>query len=285
MIDNILTVPNIYKDAYKKTVDDGIEHLKSKKIVVLGLCRNLENVIEKNIQKIINFVEKYCLEYKLVIFENDSSDNTKQKLLDLSKQNNNITILSQNFNRPQFGTVKDRARTEALAEYRNILKDYVKTNFSHYDYSIVIDTDFQDFNTDGVLNSFGWLHNQNHISAICGNSFEIKPFMYPHKPSLWNYDCWAFRSSWWEDLQFNELTEVYNYNQMLWFGMWILPPGSLPIRINSGFGGLCIYKTSYFIGGQYFGYDCEHVTFHYNISTNMDGFHMYLNPSQIMLLG
>ena len=180
--------------------------------------------------------------------------------------------------------MKDRARTEALAEYRNTLKDYVKTNFSDYDYSVVIDTDFQDFSIDGVLNSFGWLHNQNHISAICGNSFEIQPFLHSDKPSLCNYDSWAFRSSWWEDLERGELTDVYNYNPMLWFGMWILPRGSLPIKINSGFGGLCIYRTPYYISGQYFGDDCEHVTFHYNISANTDDFDMYLNPSQIMLL-
>lgn len=285
MIDNLLAIPDIYKDSYKKTIDDGIKHLKSKKIVILGLCRNLENVIENNVQKIVNFIEKYCLDYKFVIFENDSSDSTKQKLFDLSKQNNNIIILSQNFNRPHFVSVKNRARTEALAEYRNILKDYVKANLSHYDYSIVIDMDFQDFSIDGALNSFGWLHNQNHIAAMCGNSFKILPLLsYTHKPSLCNYDCWAFRASWWEDLQLNELTDVYNYDHMLWFGMWILLPGSLPIKINSGFGGLCIYRTPYYISGQYFGYDCEHVTFHYNISANTDDFDMYLNPSQIMLL-
>lgn len=283
MIDTILPVQNIYKNEYQLLSNAGKELLINKKVAVVGLCRNCSSWIQNNINQIVETFENYTKEYKIILFENDSIDQTKEKITELTKNNSNIILLSETFNRPQFGTVKDRARTEALAEYRNILKDYVKKYYTDYDFVIVIDTDFKSFSQNGIYNSFGWFSRHNNIDAICGNSFEIKK-IFTQNPSLWNYDCWAFRSTWWNDWQAVESTQFYNYNPMLWFGIWILPPGSPLVRINSGFGGCCIYKLSSYICGQYSGIDCEHVTFHYDLKSKNDQFSLYLNPSQIMLL-
>jgi hypothetical protein len=221
---------------------------------------------------------------QIILFENDSLDDTKEKINNLILLNSNIVLLSQKFDRPHFGTVKDKRRVDALAEYRNILKNYIKDNYSDYDFVIVTDTDFKDFSLDGIYNSFGWLSYSGEIDAICGNSFELKNVFSVSKKSLWNYDCWAFRSTWWNDWQNQQLTEFYNYDPMFWFGIWILPPGSPLIRINSGFGGCCIYKTSLYIHAEYNGNDCEHVTFHRDLESKNKNFSLYLNPSQIMLM-
>jgi hypothetical protein len=71
---------------------------------------------------------------------------------------------------------------------------------------------------------------------------------------------------------------------MLWFGFWIPPKGSAPIKINSGFGGMAIYKTKFYLIGNYSGVDCEHVTFHYDIVNKNSKFNLFLNPSQVMLM-
>ena len=283
-IESLLGLGPEYEASYLHHVSQGKDYLKDNKIVFVGLCRSVGDVIENNIAKIIHMVEAISLDYKIILFENDSNDDTVSKLQSLSTNNPNIIYISQTLHRTHYGTVKTKARTEALAEYRNLLKDYIANNYSDYDLSVVFDIDFIDFSSDGFYHSLGLMKNYSYMSAICGNSFEFKPVLNETK-SLWNYDSWAYRGSWWNDLCNTSTSKFIGYNPMLWFGLWILPRGSDPIRTNSGFGGMCIYKTELYLVGEYNGNDCEHVTFHYSIYHNKNiHFQLYLNPSQIMLL-
>lgn len=279
-----LILHDIYKEGYLKQISDGLNYIKNKKIVLVGLCRSIENVIENNINIIQNIFDNKCEKFNIVLFENDSKDNTKLKLDNLKQKYNNIDVLSQTYNRPQFGTVKDKNRTIALAEYRNILKNYVANCFSDYDFVIVFDTDFKQIETNGIYNSFGWFSQNKSIGGLSGNSFELK-YLSPEQNQLmiWNYDCWAYRGTWWHDWEFQPSTSN-EYNQMLWFGFWILPIGSPLVKVNSAFGGMTIYKTKYYLSGTYSGEDCEHVTFHHSILNNNPEFELFLNPSQTMLV-
>lgn len=284
-IESLLGLSSDYESSYAHYVSQGKDYLKDKKIVFVGLCRSVGDIIENNIAKIINMVDAISLDYKIILFENDSNDDTVNKLKNLSTNNPNIIYISQILHRTHYGTVKETKRVEAFAEYRNLLKDYIANNYSDYDLSVVIDVDFVDFSSNGFYHSLGLMKNYSYISATCGNSFEVKPVFNATQQSLWNYDSWAYRGSWWNDLCNNSTSKFINYHPMFWFGLWILPRGSDPIRINSGFGGMCIYKTEIYLVGEYNGSDCEHVTFHYNLYHNKNiDFQLYLNPSQIMLL-
>lgn len=283
-LDQYFSIHYQYINSYNAKIEEGKNYLKKSKIAIVGLCRNNENIIDKNLQQIISTFDNKCLEYKIILFENDSIDNTKQKILNFQKKNTNIELISQNYNRPQFASIKDQSRITALAEYRNILNQHIKENYSHFDFTIVIDTDFSSINENGIYNSFGWLSQENSIGAIAGNSFEIRPVFDLETPMLWNYDSWAFRGSWWEDLDNQPRNQFNNYNSMFWFGIWVLPIGSPPVRINSAFGGLCVYRNHFYLTGEYRDYDCEHVTFNWSIKNNNPDFHLYLNPSQVTML-
>lgn len=270
-----------FEEEYNVLAQKGQEFLKNQKIVFVGLARNLERTIENSISKLVNLGQS-AKDYQIVIFENDSIDNTKDILSKLSLNNSRISFISETNNRPQFGTVKIAERTQALAEYRNKLKDYVAERFSEYDFVIVTDLDFVDFSVEGVYNSFGWMNKfSDRIDAIAGNSYEYKYIMSDTTKSLWNYDSWAFRYTWW-----NELPELPSttYNRMLWFGFFIMPVGLPIIPVNSAFGGMTIYKKDKFHLGSYDGVDCEHVCFHYSLKQNIPNFQLVLNPSQIMLV-
>lgn len=270
-----------FKNDHQQLVTKGLESIKELKIVFVGLARNLGSVLENSINRLVQLGES-AKEYKIVIFENDSEDNTKIILEELSNTNKNIHFLSETNNRPQFGTVKDISRTNALAEYRNKLKDYVVKHFASYDFVIVTDLDFIDFSTEGVYNSFGWLTRfGDQIDAIAGNSYEYKYVTSDTVKSLWNYDSWAFRYNWWPELP--GLPSM-TYNRMLWFGFFVMPVGLPVIPVNSSFGGMTIYKMEKFKLGTYDGTDCEHVRFHYSLKQNFPNFQLVLNPSQIMLL-
>lgn len=280
-INDLLPVSIEFLKPYNFYSDTGLEFLKEKKIVIVGLARNIENTIVDSIQQLVNF-GKTAKDYKIVIFENDSNDNTKQKIQQLQEANNNIIGLYETHNRPQFGPVQDLQRTTFLAEYRNKLVEYVKQHFSDYDFVIVSDMDFLDFSIDGCYNSFGWLcRHGDTIDAVAGNSYQYKYVMTNDKKSLWNYDSWAFRYTWWNQLP---ILDSMVYSGMLWFGFFIMPPGSTILSVNSAFGGMVIYKTQHFIANQYDGYDCEHVCFHYSLKQNNPAFQLVVNPSQRMLL-
>lgn len=280
-IEQVLSVNDIYSNSYNYLVKTGEQFLSSKHVVFLCLIRDCESVFDTNITKIINFAKKYTKDFDIVLFENDSIDNTKIKLQEIKNKYTNIHYISRNYNREKFGPVKNKNRTIALAEYRNELKNYIQTNIKNIDYIIVIDFDFLDFSENGILNSFGWIKENPNIGGMAGNSFQMTHIF--NQTSIWNYDSWAFRRDGWNDWCYFKTSDYQNYSQMLWFGLWIPPLGSNPIQVNSAFGGMCIYRSDYYYSGHYDGIDCEHVTFHHSLYQNNKNFELFLNPSQVML--
>lgn len=282
-IENLLFVNPEFTEQYNFRIEKGKNFLTQNKICIIGLTRNTSSVIVNTLSSLIDLGTK-AKDYKIVLFENDSSDDTVKIINSLRERNTHIELLTEIYNKPQYGTVQDRERTMLLAQYRNKLKNYVNEHYSDYDFIVVADTDFQNFSLDGVYNSFGWLYENEIAGAICGNSFEYRPiFSNNEEPSLWNYDSWAYRASWWNNLQAHNMPAV-RYNSMFWFGLQILPIGSHPFRINSGFGGMAIYRKKFYFSADYSGEDCEHVMFHYNLKQKNPDFHLFLNPSQRMLL-
>jgi len=129
----------------------------------------------------------------------------------------------------------------------------------------------------------GWLaKHSDTINAIAGNSFQYRSLAEgDEKKTLWNYDSWAYRQTWWYPLS---QPEYFSYNIMTWFNLHIMPTGSQVISVNSAFGGMTIYRLQNFIKGEYNGRDCEHVTFHYSLKQANPDFQLVVNPSQIMLM-
>lgn len=283
-IENVLPAQEPYLNSYLSNIANGLSLIKDKKILFLGLCRDVENVIENNIQKIVSLGNMFD-KYQIVFFENDSTDSTKQILYKLEEENKNLKILSETLDRKKYGSSQEKDRIVALAGYRNNLKNYAKTNYPDYDFVCVIDTDFLDFSHNGFLNSFGYFANDNSLGAMSGYSYRIMNCIYDNKPSLWNYDSWAYREYWWSNWQAQEKNEIVNYDRMIWYGFCIPPVGLVPKQVNSSFGGCCIYKSLfYYSDASYDSFDCEHVCFHYHLYSKNNGFRLFVNPSQIMLV-
>lgn len=284
-IDDLLTCDtnDEFYELYNHKITNGIKHIKNKKIIFGGLCRSSGSKIEHRIDYIIKNFTKYCKTFKVILYENDSEDNTKEILQKLqNKYPEYFEFISKDINVPQYGPVKDKNRIRLLANYRTQLQQYIKENYKNYDYTIIFDTDFLDISIQGLLNSFGWLNDNVNISAIAGYSFTFKENHGIY--FIWNYDSWAYRHNAWTDsITVPIYPMVQKYNTMLAFGFSMLPKGSPPITVNSAFGGTAIYKMSDYLSGVYESYDCEHVTFHKSLSKNRS-FHLYVNPSQLMLL-
>jgi|LakMenE01Jun11ns_1017448.scaffolds.fasta_scaffold9933018_4 hypothetical protein len=284
----MFTILPEFEKLYLDHIELGKNYLKDKNLTILGLARNIGNDLYENILSIDN-IKKYCNNLSYFIYENDSSDNTPNILDKIHNEINNFvyeseTLSLQNFSHKETKEVaqlKSIERTTNLAKHRNKCLNYAKQNYPNTDFIIVMDLDFKQFNLNGILNSFGWF-SQDYADTIVGNSFQLKTiFSQQDKPQPWNYDSWAYRGSWWDDLQ--KFTNTFNYDPMLWFGFWQPPIGSPPIKVNSAFGGIGIYKASLLYTVEYEGYDCEHVCLHKNLYTKYSDYKLCINPSQVML--
>jgi hypothetical protein len=123
-----------------------------KNVIISGTCKDVALEIPytiKIIEKIANLFENY----QIIIYENNSYDNTKIILNNWAKKNNKVKIISEDFDQeylnsliinklidPWFGMY---SKTEILAMARNkLLKEIFKDNYSKFSHVIMMDLDF-----------------------------------------------------------------------------------------------------------------------------------------------
>lgn len=280
-----LFIRSEFLEEYKKIVSYGLEESKKLNILYIGLTRNNEKSLLRNINYIQSNKNLFNTS-NIFIYENDSVDNTKNILDDLSKNNNNFHYISKDIGSKQFGSVKSVQRIQLLSSYRNDLKNEITNKINENtipkpDYIIVLDLDFVKFFHEGLIHSIGYMKHIDPLTKACaGFSYEVKQINGSESRVLWNYDCWAFRLNHWDDSQKYNTQE---YDNMLWFGFWTPQVGSDPIVVNSAFGGSCIYDADYYLSGAYGYTDCEHVCFHKDLKDKRPDFKLRCNPSQVML--
>ena len=262
-----------FKEQYEKFSNLGLTYSRTINVCICGLARDVGPRIQNNLEQIKEVKDLFKTGH-IVIYENDSKDDTQEKIKEWTKNNKNTHLITEKHGatHPVGPSSKSVLRTQALAKYRNICKSYIKENIKDLDYVIVLDLDSQFINIIGILNSFGWIIEQN-IDIMAGYSY--LPYKKEEDGTLLtsNYDSWAFRQNWWEDRQ----------NTMMWFLYWHPYLGSSPIKANSAFGGSCLYKAPVFFSSEYEGSDCEHVCFHKNIHQKYPDCKLFVNPSQFMI--
>jgi hypothetical protein len=200
-------------------------------------------------------------------------------LHDYCREKPQATFHYQILGREQHSAEFAGRRTIALAEYRDSCQRWVKSCSADADYVCVIDWDaWGAWNHQGVLNGFGWLVELQGAYGMASTS--LFQYDFGNGPSWHHYDLWALRGVG----QANCYWDTYQ-NGYGGFGyMWLPPVGSPPVLVSSAFGGMAIYRTDAYLQGTYDGTaDCEHVPFHASIARST-GQHLYLNPSQRMLM-
>lgn len=261
-----------YQSLYDDSVRDGLEIAKSLDAAIVCIARNCMPALD-NTLALIEVVQRQFRACKMFVFENDSTDGTDAVLDAFAERHEWATVEHGSFDRPDCRGF-DRARTEALATYRNKCRDWVEENASRTAWTIVIDLDPQHgFSEAGVFNSIAWLSRKQSESSVIRPGGMASYSLYritneDGSTGIAQYDSWAARMNWWRDRR----EEV----GMGWFSMFLPPVGSPPIPMNSAFGGLCVYDTAAFLSSRYSGEDCEHVPMHKRMKEA--GYQMYLNP-------
>lgn len=275
-----------YQYQYKYKINKDIimigkKHLSESSVVFCGLLKNCSKNIP-HIKKSLYDILSKCRDYKVLIVENDSIDNTRARLLEWSREDSNVIVLGCGVNREEckiysirVNNLKDhsRKRMDKMVYLRNIYLEYIYSNFSKYDYTIVYDFDINGkLFMDGFYNCFYNLLNNTDINAISPNSFrynyENNKFF---KPTIY-HDPYAF-------IKDNPITEEdYIDDEKKLIDVDIITNTEKLTRVKSAFAGITIYRTKSLYGKYYTTFDiadkaiCEHAGLNFQVSN------IYIDP-------
>ena len=267
-------------------------------VVICGCTINSASYIRKHLEHlyVLNGLFKTV---DIVLYENDSSDNTVEVLKDLEKEGKIKLITERNIK----ATL--RARTAIIAHGRNKLVNYVNS-CDKYDFMIMIDLDtvLSQSVKGSIENAFKF--NTDDWDVLLGNCqkryYDIwalrinKTQWTALHQSIWqwclDYDCWDMIIHRRQQGKDERLLHTRGYQKCI--------PSHFPlIPVESGFNGIGIYKTSvikncsyngfaskctcinYEVSGKCIAVQCEHVPFH-NMIRNKNKGRLFICPALLV---
>jgi hypothetical protein len=244
---------------YEEAVQFGREMASTSSVAFVAICRNAMPWLTQTLA-LVEQTGAMFREWSAFVFENDSSDDTKEVLKAWSDGDRRKVSLNIN-HRPHLCHTTATERTIALAEYRTQCQHWVASR-EPVDYVVVFDTDpWGGWSVDGVATSVAHMV-ESQGDAACMASYSWAQVAQPGGSLAIHYDAFAARLNHWRQ------------RDQQWFHLWHPPVGSPPVRFNSAFGQLALYEADAYLAMRYTGEDCEHVTAH----RTMPG-QVFLNPS------
>lgn len=256
---------------------NGKIEMSKHKVVICGISRDNAKELPQ-VMKYIEYTGKNFKDYRVIIFENDSQDRTKEILKNWQHTNKKVNILSIDYHNPK----KDYSNMENpnisfLAKLRNHYLEELSSNSEYKDFDVVMVVDMD--------MSYGWdmrglFHSFNRFSdwaAVCSNGIyaEISPKAGRMRDAL------AFRTDDAQEIPAENPEKYWNEITPKLQRVHPLSEGFVPVQ--SCFGGLAFYKRSFIEGCLYDSIkeDCEHIKFHECIVKNNGG-KMFMNTGQVI---
>lgn len=279
LILNFIFVLNCYNSLNARIiVTPEVYDSKNEKVIICGVCKNVSSALPNMIKKIED-LGGHFKDYVVLVYENNSTDATKEILCNWASLNSKVKIISEDLTSEQLHDItiahakRDGApcRMELIAYARNqILKVAMEDEFNDFGFVIMTDLDFtQGWQVTDVLNSFKLRLNWDCITANCVSS------------SPQYYDRYAYR-----DEEFPLGPEVLG--ELFWDEAYSYPiifkPNEPVKKVYSAFGGIAIYKRLSLVGCQYSGYITEDLKlFYVNLLKDLafKGFSKYKNHKNI----
>lgn len=255
-------------DTYVRDVSVGYERMRNRRVVIAGLARDVADILPKTIAR-IERQGRFFGDYRVIIYENDSSDETPKLLNYWQQQNPRVTVVSETLDEPVNHPTRCLDRARRMAFYRARCQDSIRKNYARFDNVMLIDTDLVGgWSYDGVAHTFA--HDGWDFVGANGIIYR-RQWMNPN--AFVQYDAWAFR----RDTEFTPIT-TKEVNHILYRRGQPLQP------LCSSFGGVGLYAMEPYLAGEYRQGECEHVTFHQSL--HEQGFSStYLNPNLIAVYG
>ena len=260
--------PDGVLDDYRRLCRRGYAVMARSRVAITGLARNIGQVLPVSIRRVEDLGRLFA-DYRVVVFENDSVDDTKLLLRHWSATNRRVTVICEDLSDPVNPATRCLARAERMADYRRRSQDQVLDTCRRYDATILVDLDILGgWSLDGIAHTFG--HTGWDFVGSNGLVFR-RQGLAMNVPR--QYDTWALRFD-------RDLAPVPTVD-----GAGFVPGRGEPlVPVTSCFGGLGIYTMEAYAAGRYEADDIEHATFHRRLIA--EGHHrLFLNPSQIVIYG
>ena len=247
-------------------------------MVICGCARDNGKYLPIILNK-IEEITQLCNDYYIIIYENDSKDNTLELLKEFEKKHKNKChiITETNINK------KYPIRTHRLAYARNTILDYLYDNNLDKTHNCYLNMDLDDVNVNLDVNSIKRVFNSDlNWDVVSAN--QKKKY----------YDYWALRTEKYNKNCWNNGLCIRNQYLYNWFdtkNKKTINSNEPPLKVLSAFGGLAIYKMDKIKNCRYNGVDnnnningwqskqdCEHVQFHKEIREKNAGDKQYIIP-------
>lgn len=257
-----------FREGYLRDVAMGYAEARRSRVVIAGLARDLGSILPATIARIERLGSLFQ-DYRVVVYENDSVDNTRALLQTWAQRNRRVRAVCEDRTDPVNQPTRCLDRAARMAYYRSQCQKAIRQQFADFDHVILVDMDLDGgWSYDGVAHTFAQ-SEWDFVGAygIILRRERLTPNVILH------YDAWAFRN----DEQFTPLTtrqvNVMRYQR-----------GQPLQSVHSCFGGLGIYRMTAYLAGEYDGSDVEHVAFHKNLYQK--GIRrIFLNPNLIVVYG
>jgi len=251
------------------------------KVILCSIVRNVGKQLAKNIPQIEKLMSHFD-SYEIIIFENDSIDNTKEILNKWAISNKNVTFLSEdnktitipNKLLNNVNPFYSRFRISKMCTYRNKYLEYLENNNYNADYIIIIDLDIPQINVEAIYNA---ITNKHPWDFIASNSY----FFNKNLQKVY-YDSYALTPLGQESIPQTE--NSIETNQTAFSN---IKPGMPLFPVYSAFGGIGIYKSETLYKLRYTCIEnddprvevkCEHFGLHHQIHNN--GFNkFFIDPN------
>lgn len=248
-----------------------VEPLREKRIVFAGLARNIETRIRKTLQNCV-LLGSFFASYKIIVFENDSEDDTRTIIQEMASSNSNVQLIECVNNEACRFRVKElyeygimnKDRIDRMAFFRNVYLSVIYETFGDYDYLCVLDMDI-----DGTIPISGLVHALAcplEWSCICANGRSGIPGTFGCMESM--YDAMALCLTE-RDMVLAKQGErgmrhlLAKYLRLIYMSHFDegFEDGFIPVL--SAFNGVAVYKLADVVGMYYEkGYSCEHISLH-----------------------
>jgi len=221
----------------KNIIDKGYSIMFDSNVVFCSIVRDCEKSLKSNIPVVEKLMSKFK-NSKVIVFENDSKDNTKAILKNWGNNSPNVYVTCENYNEISIpaneleGTNKyfSKHRMSRMIRYRNKYLEKLKTLNFNYDYFIEIDLDIEKFYIDGIAHSFGLAEEWDVVAA---NGYSYSPTF---KKRF--HDTYALVEYGKGNVAQDEKTILENQKK------WSFLKKNMPlIPVYSAFGGIAIYKS------------------------------------------
>lgn len=252
-----------------------LKKVASQRLIFVGCARNCAEKLVATIN-VLKQIGTLFSDYRIVVFENDSTDQTLNILNEAAGRDLRLMVLTD-----KNVDAKLPERTERLAHARNTLTRFVLDHYGNFDYLSWADMDGivdNTFSIEGFLTNFG-------ITEVWDAVFPVTNSFY--------YDIWALRHKTLCADDYHEAIKncdaslgnelIVTYHAFLRQTRLQNLPNWL--RVDSAFGGMAIYKMETVGQASYLGFEhgnpiCEHVPFNLKL-TNL-GKRLYINPEFVV---